>query len=369
MMQEPANALGIHLRALVEATDGSSAQVIPDHRAGSPKSDVDMDWVVQGADVLTFEHEHIPQDQLSRLAGQVAIEPAGEALLYAQDKIAMRQRLTEAGIPCPKWFTFSTVEELAERGDALGFPLIVKWAKGGYDGHGVALVEKPSDVAEWIDDLAAGEELLAEEAVPFTREVAALQARSRSGEIAQWPLTETIQQDGICKICLAPAPDLDPELARQAQRIGVEIANALDVTGVLAVEMFVVEGAHPQVLVNELAMRPHNSGHWTIDGAVTSQFENHLRAVLDLPLGSTRPTAPATCMVNVLGSTLAEPRDAYRRGMAEHPEAKIHYYGKGVRPGRKLGHVSVTGDDMARARQAAEAVAAALEGAQAPDDK
>ncbi|MBD3690094.1 5-(carboxyamino)imidazole ribonucleotide synthase [Nanchangia anserum] len=361
MMQESANALGIHLRALVEAADGSSAQVIPDHRVGHPDDDTAMDELVAGADVLTFEHEHIPDAQLARLASRLPIEPKAGALHFAQDKIAMRQRLSAAGIACPEWTTCRTREELTEIGQRWGWPVVVKWARGGYDGHGVAVVTDPADIASWFDDLAEGDALLVEEHVPFTREVAALLARSRSGECVAWPLTQTIQRDGICHVAMAPAPGLDPALAREATDIGYRVAAELDVTGVLAVEMFVVEGDSPRVVVNELAMRPHNSGHWTIEGSLTSQFENHLRAVLDLPLGDTRMVAPAACMVNVLGSARAEPRDAYAAVMAREPGAKIHYYGKGVRPGRKLGHVTMIGDDIADIRRRAEACARAIE--------
>lgn len=365
MMQESANALGIHLRALVEDADGATAQVVPDSRPGSPSVDADMDWLVRGADVLTFEHEHIPADQLERLTGLVPIRPAPEALIYAQDKIAMRRRLQECGIACPAWFTFSTREELAAGARGWSWPLIVKWARGGYDGHGVARVSCVEDAQEWIDNLAEGEELLAEEAVPFTREVAALVVRSPSGQCRSWPLTQTVQEGGICREGLAPAPDLDPALEDRALAMGRRVAEELDVTGVLAVEMFLVEGDDPQVLVNELAMRPHNSGHWTLDGSVTSQFENHLRAVLDLPLGDTSMVAEVACMVNVLGSQLDDPREAYPRVMAAHPGAKIRYYGKGVRPGRKLGHVCAIGSDAQAVAAEARRAAHMLEGANA----
>lgn len=369
MMQEAANALGIHLRALVEADDGATAQVVPDSRVGKPTDDEAMDWLTAGADVLTFEHEHIPADQLARLAPRLPIAPGADALLYAQDKIAMRRRLGEAGLPVPRWTTAHTSDQLARAGAELGWPLVVKWARGGYDGRGVAVITEAAEAADWLADATPDAPLLVEEAVLFTREVAALLARSRSGECRAWPLTETVQSHGICHVCIAPAPDLDEALEEEARRIGQRVAETLGVTGVLAVEMFVCEGPAPRILINELAMRPHNSGHWTLDGSVTSQFENHLRAVLDLPLGDTAMRAPRACMVNVLGSDLREPRAAYRDVMAAYPAAKIRYYGKGVRPGRKLGHVTLTGPATPALLRDARAAAAGLEGALARGDK
>jgi 5-(carboxyamino)imidazole ribonucleotide synthase len=243
---------------------------------------------------------------------------------------------------------------------------VVKTARGGYDGKGVRVVRDADQAADWLDAAAAGTgaPLLAEERVPFTRELAVLVARRPSGEVRTWPVVESVQRDGVCAEVVAPAPDLDPRTAAEAERIGRLVAEGLDVTGVLAVELFEVAAAGdaPRVLVNELAMRPHNSGHWTIDGAVTSQFEQHLRAVLDLPLGGTAARAPWTVMANVLGSTRAELTDGLAEVAALDPEAKVHLYGKGVRPGRKLGHVTVSGDDLDDVRTRAVAAAAVLRG-------
>mgnify|MGYP000929162190 FL=1 len=367
MMQESAIALGINLRALVEAEDGSTGQVTVDKAVGAP---ADLDVVralIDGADVLTFEHEHIPAATMEEAARLVSVQPPASALLYAQDKLAMRERLTEMGIPCPAWARVEDEAQLTEFGATIGWPLIVKTPRGGYDGHGVAIAHSPADVASWWGNSP----LLAEALVPFTGEIAALLARTPSGDIASWPVASTVQVDGVCAEVSAPAVGIRPETAAEARRIGERIASELGVTGVLAVEMFVVgEGADEHVLVNELAMRPHNTGHWTIDGAVTSQFEQHLRAILDLPLGSTDLRAPDTysVMVNLLGSSHDQPArslaSAFRAGGGD---AKIHLYGKDVRPGRKLGHVTVVDPEPALALERARAAVSVLRG-DAPTD-
>jgi 5-(carboxyamino)imidazole ribonucleotide synthase len=205
----------------------------------------------------------------------------------------------------------------------------------------------------------SGIRLIAEERVPIARELAAVVARSPFGQGAAWPVVETVQSDGICVQVIAPAPGLPDELADEAQQLALRIAAELGVTGILAVELF--ETTDGRLLVNELAMRPHNSGHWTIEGARTSQFEQHLRAVLDYPLGATTMTAPVVVMANLL----AGPDDVVPKGidervhhcMAHWPDVKIHLYGKGFRPGRKVGHVTALGDDLDYVR--ARAVAAA----------
>src|SRR5690606_4320535 len=321
----------------------------------------------RAAAVLTFEHEHVPNGLLADLVAHgTPVRPGPGALVQAQDKIVMRQRLTELGVPCPRWAALpaSSPDEgraaltafLAE----VGGSAVVKTSRGGYDGKGVRVVTSADDVADWFAAVAAGgPQLLVEEKVPFTRELAALVARRPSGEVRAWPVVESIQRDGVCSEVIAPAPGLAAELDERAREIATAVAEGLDVTGVVAVEVFEVPGPDgtPTVLVNELAMRPHNSGHWTIDGAVTSQFEQHLRAVLDLPLGSTAPTAPWTVMANVLGSELDELTDALPDLLAAYPEARVNLYGKGVRPGRKLGHVNVSGTDLDEVRDRAVAAA------------
>jgi 5-(carboxyamino)imidazole ribonucleotide synthase len=359
MMAEPAGALQIHLRALVEAADGAAAQVIPDAPVGAAGDLEAVAAVAAGADVLTFEHEHVPQDLLTRLiADGVNVQPGPGALRHAQDKIVMRTRLTELGVPCPRWAAVATREELTAFGNRVGWPVIAKVPVGGYDGKGVLVVHDAAEAAHWFDTDHG--QILVEERVAFRRELAALVARRPSGQVAAWPVVETIQENGVCAEVIAPAPDLPGHVAEDALDIARTIAEGLDVTGVLAVEMF--EAADGVLLVNELAMRPHNSGHFSLDGSVTSQFEQHLRAVLDLPLGDTSATAPWSVMVNLLGSEIADPASAYPDLMAAFPDAKVHLYGKSVRPGRKLGHVTVTGTDLAEVRRRARAATTILGG-------
>jgi 5-(carboxyamino)imidazole ribonucleotide synthase len=373
MTQPPAVALGVRLRVLATAPDDAAAQVTAQVAVGDHRDVTAVTSFARGVDVLTFDHEHVPQPILEKLeADGVPVRPGSAALAHAQDKALMRERLTALGVPCPAWRAVADAAELVAFGDDAGWPVVVKTPRGGYDGKGVAVVRSPDD-AEALDRVAgwwpaAGGPLLAAELVDFRRELAVLVARSPSGQAAAWPVVETVQRDGVCREVTAPAPDLDPELAAHAVRIGLRIAGELDVTGVLAVELFETAsapGRPARVLVNELAMRPHNSGHWTIDGAVTSQFEQHLRAVLDLPLGDPRPRDRWSVMVNVLGGEYPDLYRSYLHVMARDPGVKVHLYGKGVRPGRKIGHVTVCGDDLdalrARARHAADFIAGVID--------
>ena len=358
MCQPPAVGLAITLSVLSETADASAALVVPSSPVGD-YTDVETvrEWA-RGCDVVTFDHEHVPPPVLAALeADGVQLHPSPAALLFAQDKLAMRARLSDVGVGSPHWAQVRTAEELRAFGDQVGWPVVLKTPRGGYDGKGVRVVGTPEEAKDWLEasarDAASGgplqDGLLAEEKVEFTRELAVLVARSPSGQAATWPVVETVQTDGICTEVLAPAPGLSAELSAELTEAALRVAGALDVTGVMAVEMFEVSHPHtgePDYVVNELAMRPHNSGHWSIDGAVTSQFENHLRAVLDLPLGSTEPRAPWTVMANVLGGDYPELYPAYRHIMARDPGARIHLYGKGVRPGRKIGHVNVSGEDL-----------------------
>jgi 5-(carboxyamino)imidazole ribonucleotide synthase len=371
MMAPAATALGLELRVLVEAPGVSAAQVVVDAPVGAAADREAVLSLVAGtgdgapADVLTFEHEHVPAAVLADVVARgTPVRPSADALRHAQDKLAMRARLTELGIPCPRWSPLPDPGAL-ERFLGADGEAVVKTSRGGYDGKGVRVVRSVADVADWFAAAAdGGPALLAEERVPFVRELAVLVARRHSGEVRTWPVVETVQAAGVCSEVLAPAPDLDPAVERAAQDIAVRVAEGLGVTGVLAVELFEVAGADGgpgRVVVNELAMRPHNSGHWTIDGAVTSQFEQHLRAVLDLPLGSTTATARWSVMVNVLGSSLERLTDALPDALAD-PDVHVHLYGKEVRPGRKLGHVTVCGEDLADVRSRASRAAALLRG-------
>ena len=354
MLAEPAAALGVPLRLLAEAEGVSAAQVIPDHTVGDYRDLETLRAVTQGCAVVTFDHEHVPTDHLHALETGLAVRPGPDALVHAQDKAVMRERLGALGVPCPRNAVVATPEEVA----AFGLPCVLKTTRGGYDGKGVWVVSTAEESGPAFDTAEqAGVQILAEELVDFRRELSALVARSPSGQVAVWPVVESLQRDGVCAEVIAPAPDLAPELSVQAQQVAMTVAAALGVTGVLAVELF--ETTDGRILVNELAMRPHNTGHWTQDGSVTSQFENHLRAVLDLPLGAPDARARWTVMVNILGGPDETGRlyDGYPHALARDPRLRVHLYGKGLRPGRKVGHVNAYGDDLEdcleRARHAA----------------
>jgi 5-(carboxyamino)imidazole ribonucleotide synthase len=353
MTAQAAVSLGIGFRVLATSPGESAAVVSAGTQIGDHRSIDDLTAFAVGCDVVTFDHEHVPGKHLRALEQDgVRVRPGPDALHYAQDKRAMRERLAGLGIACPRFATAASLDDVTGFADGSGWPVVLKAVSGGYDGKGVWVCETPDQAAEV---LGHGIELIAEEHVPFERELAVLVARSPHNQAAVYPVVQTIQRDGICREVLAPAPGLDEDLAVEAERLGLAIAAGVGVTGLLAVELF---QAGDGLLVNELAMRPHNSGHWTIEGARTSQFEQHLRAVLDLPLGSPGLAARHAVMVNILGG---DDPDLYSRlihVMAADPGVKVHLYGKAVRPGRKIGHVTVLGDDGVevlrdRARRAA----------------
>ncbi|GAA4518765.1 5-(carboxyamino)imidazole ribonucleotide synthase [Nonomuraea ferruginea] len=353
MSQPPAIALGVELRVLAGSSDESAARVIVDTRVGDYRSLDDLRAFAEGCHAITFDHEHVPGEHIRALIDDGhAVHPGADALVHAQDKAVMRERLTAIGAPCPAWARVSGPGEAAAFAAEHGWPVVLKAITGGYDGRGVWVCDSEEAAAEAF--AAAGGPLLAEAFVPFERELAVLVARSPHGQGVSYPVVETVQRDGICVEVLAPAPGLDPEEAAEAQRVALRIADELGVTGLLAVEMFQTGQG---LLVNELAMRPHNSGHWTIEGSRTSQFEQHLRAVLDLPLGTPAMTAPVVVMANLLGGDDPDLFKRYEHVMAHDPAVKVHFYGKQVRPGRKIGHVTAVGDDLdevrARARHAA----------------
>lgn len=356
MMIAPAVELGLDLRVLAEG-EGMSAQL-----AATAVGDYhDLETVrafVADVDVVTFDHEHVPQEILRALvADGVAVHPGPDALQFAQDKLVMRARLADLGVPQPDWAAVASEHDLQVFLDAHDGQGVVKTPRGGYDGKGVRVVRAASEARDWFAHVPAGEALLVEELVPFVRELAQQVARRPSGEIAAYPVVETVQRDGVCAEVIAPAPAAAERLVEVAESIGVSIAEGLGVTGMLAVELF--ETDDERILVNELAMRPHNSGHWSQDGAVTGQFEQHLRAVADLPLGSTVPRAPWSVMVNILGGPAEGGLDdRFASVMVAHPEAKIHTYGKEPRPGRKVGHVNVSSNDLDDAVYVARAAAA-----------
>ena len=359
MSAAPAAALGIGFRVLAQTADDPAAQVVRDIALGEHD---DLDAVLRfadGCDVITFDHEHVPQPILERLvADGHAVRPGPIALAHAQDKATMRAALTRLGHPCPPWMVVDSADDVADFAGMHGWPVILKTSRGGYDGRGVWRVESAIEAAQVLaHPLAPGAVWLAEQAVPFVRELSAQVARSPHGQAVAYPVVQTTQTDGICAEVIAPAPALDERVALHAQQIALGIARDLDVVGMLAVELFDIGD---DVLINELAMRPHNSGHWSIEGAVTSQFENHLRAVCDFPLGDPRPRAPFAVMVNVIGAddAVGELPSAYRHVLARDPGLHVHAYGKAMRAGRKVGHVTVLGSDadalLARGQHAAD---------------
>jgi 5-(carboxyamino)imidazole ribonucleotide synthase len=359
MTCQAAIGLGIRFRVLADSALDSAAQVCADVRVGNYTSLPELLAFAADCDVVTFDHEHVPGRHLAALERAVAVRPGRTALRYTQDKLAMRERLTRLGVPCPRYIPVSGLDGVMAFGADAGWPVVLKAVSGGYDGRGVWVCETPDEAAEV---LGHGVAVIAEEYVDFDRELAVLVARSPYGQAAAYPVVQTVQRDGICHEVLAPAPCLAAGLSREAHRLALELAAELDVTGLLAVELFETPRG---LLVNELAMRPHNSGHWTIEGATTSQFEQHLRAVLDLPLGAPRAVAPQVVMANVFGGADPGVYARYLHVMAADPGVKIHMYGKAVRPGRKIGHVTVAGDDVAelraRAGRAARYLAAGKE--------
>ncbi|MGI8675728.1 MAG: 5-(carboxyamino)imidazole ribonucleotide synthase [Nocardioidaceae bacterium] len=347
MTAQAAIGLGVPLRVLVEETYGSAAQVVRDPLVGDHRRLDDLRRAVEGCAVVTFDHEHVPTEHLRALEAEGHVcRPGSRALVYAQDKAAMRVRLGQLWPPSPRHAVVSDAREVddfvaAGRGRAV----VLKTIRGGYDGKGVWTVASGADAEPVLADAQrAGQSLLVEEWVDIARELSALVVRSPSGQVAAYPVVQSVQRNGICIEVIAPAPGLDAGLAVEAQQLAMRIAGELDVVGVLAVELF--ETPNGRLLVNELAMRPHNTGHWSIDGAVTSQFENHLRAVLDLPLGDPRARERWTVTVNVLGGSVGSLYNGYPHVLARDPALRMHMYGKGVRPGRKVGHVTAYGDDL-----------------------
>ena len=367
MMAQAAVALGVPIRLLAEGENVSAAQVVPDTTVGDYRDLDVLREVVTGCSVVTFDHEHVPTGHLETLTAEGhACRPGPSALVHAQDKGVMRARLDALGIPSPRHALVTSPDEVTAFASSVGgFPVVLKTTRGGYDGKGVWVVGSAADPAVAFEVAeASGARVLAEEKVDFRRELSALVARSPSGQVAAYPVVESVQRDGVCWEVTAPAPELAEELALEAQRIAMTVAAELDVTGILAVELF--ETKDGRVLVNELAMRPHNTGHWSMDGAVTGQFENHLRAVLDLPLGSPAARQRWTVMVNILGGShgrLSEELYAgYPHVFARDPRLKVHLYGKDVKPGRKVGHVTAYGDDLDDVRERARHAAAWFRG-------
>ena len=359
MMVPPAVALGVELHVLAE-TEGSSAAIAATMVGDYTQFETVRDFA-RTVDVITFDHEHVPLSILQRLEAEgISVQPPSKALAFAQNKLHMRARLAQLDLPMPAWREIHNADALDEFIAQHGGVAILKTPIGGYDGKGVRVVRSSADASDWFETIERlGGALLAEEKVSFTRELAQLSSRNPSGDFTTWPLVETRQENGVCSVVISPAPNANQTTLDHAAHIARTVSEGLDVTGVLAVEMF--ETTDGRLLINELAMRPHNSGHFSIEGSVTSQFEQHLRAVIDLPLGDTSATGPAAVMVNLLG--VDDSNDFvrnYERAMGEHPSAKLHTYGKSARAGRKMGHVTVVAENAAAALDVAQAAAEVL---------
>lgn len=336
MMLAPATALGVKLLPFAASATDSAAQIT--HCVIGDYKDIEaIKKFAELCDVVTFEHELVPLSVIKALElSGVNIRPASESFEFSQDKEAMRKRLS--GFKSPKSSVVTASDDISE------YPVIAKSISGGYDGRGVWKINSSQELS---DLLTKYPKLLIEELIDFDYEIAVMVARSPHSQATSWAPTQTIQSDGICTMTISPAPLMSAELSGQAQKIALDIASEVKLIGVMAVEMF-VKGE--EIFINELAMRPHNSGHWTIEGSRTSQFEQHLRAILDLPLGDPTMTDNFAVMGNVLGSAKTDMYRPYLHLMARNPSLKFHMYGKDVRPGRKIGHINLLGKDLVELR-------------------
>jgi 5-(carboxyamino)imidazole ribonucleotide synthase len=366
MLAEAATPMGIHVRVLAASGDEGATEVVPDVQLGAPDDPDALRSFAATVDVVTFDHENVDHDTLASLEAEgVAVRPGVGTLRYS-DKAHQRVAFAAAGLPVPP---FAVVDPVADRATALAMAaafaaehggddgrVVAKASRGGYDGRGVWMLAA-DDLTAFLADYD-GAPLVLEPRLELQREVAVLVARTPSGRTATWPVLETVQVDGMCDEVFLPAP-IDAEQAERAAQVATEVAALTGAVGVLAIELFVVDG---EVLINEIAPRVHNSGHLTIEGTATSQFAQHLRAVLDWPLGPTEPTAPVAVMVNVVGGPDGDPRARQPEALARVPEAHLHLYGKTSRPARKIGHVTVLGEDLVRTRAAANLAADLLAG-------
>lgn len=365
MMAPAATELGLELQVLAESDDVCATRAVPYAPVGDYRDFDTLHEFARGVDVLTFDHEHVPTDFLQRLIDDgINVQPRPGALVHAQDKLEMRKAVDRLGLPNPTWAEVKTLNELLVFGEETGWPVVLKTPRGGYDGKGVLVLDDADQArhqaATWFDQLPERTDfssLLVEEKVPFTRELSALVARRDSGEVRAWPVAESIQVNSVCDEVIAPAPGLSEDLVKAATAAAVQVATELEVTGVMAAELFEVPGSAAGFMVNEFAMRPHNSGHWTQDGSVTSQFEQHLRAVANLPLGDTSLKGDYALMKNFLGGENQDIFGVYPQVLGNYPAAKLHFYGKEPKPGRKIGHINMVGSNLPTMRQQATAAA------------
>ena len=339
MMAVPANDLGIDFRVFAAIPNDSAAQV-SNFALGDYTNVSQILEFAKSCDVLTFEHELVPQSVIKAVeAAGVKVYPRSDSFTYSQDKLEMRKKINELELPNPKWQRFDGGKCEIE------FPLIAKLPAGGYDGRGVFVISSEAELKDLQKKTGA---LLLEEKLDFDYEISVMVARSPHNQAATWPATLTIQSNGICTSTVTPVPEISNELAEKVQAAALKIASGISLVGVMAVEMFIIG---EDFYINELALRPHNSGHWSIEGSETSQFEQHLRAILDLPLGSTAMRDDFVVMGNILGGEKSDMYRPYLHLMARTPGLKFHQYGKEVKPGRKIGHVTICGKNLLQLQQ------------------
>ena len=343
MMGDAAHEAGVILTVLASSPDDSAVASADVTLIGSPDDAGSLDELAGQVDVITFDHELVDLEQIAALEARgVVVRPGWRALRFAVDKGHQRQTFDVAGIPLPRFIVVTSTRDEMLKGflDSVGTP-VLKVATGGYDGRGVLFPQSRVETLSMIDELLKTTSVVVEERLNLRGELALVVVRGVHGEYASYPLVSTVQSHGICVEVRYPA-GVDESTQLEANRLGRKIANLVGAVGVLAVEFFLTDLG---LVVNEIALRPHNTGHWTIEGARTSQFTNHLLAVSGRALGSTEPVVASAVMVNVVGAD--EPGSIERA--AQVPGAHVHDYGKSWRPGRKLGHVTVVGDDAGAA--------------------
>ncbi len=367
MLCEAASPLGVHVKVLAARNDEGARGVAPEVVTGDPTDPVAVRRFASGVDVLTIDHENVDHACLAELeAGGVIVRPTVETMTYS-DKAHQRRSFAAAGIPVPDFVVVDPATDPARASTAAGefaerHPggLVAKSSRGGYDGRAVWMLDAVDGggFSSFLEEYR-GAPLVLEQRLDLSCKLAVLVARRRSGEVSTWPVLQTVQVDGMCDEVIHPAPVSDG-VAHAARELAVRIAEHTGALGVLAVELFVTTSG--EVMVNEIAPRVHNSGHLTIEGSATSQFEQHLRAILDWPLGPTHMCTGAAVMANVVGVGQYEPRRRQGLALAEVPGAHVHLYGKTPRDRRKLGHVTVLGDDVDALRHDAATCAALLGG-------
>ena len=343
MMIQAAVPLNIDVRILAKTTNDSAALIAPSVEIGDPSDAQAIVSFGEKCDFVTLDHELVSLAGLeSLLASKVSVQPTPKTLRFAQDKLYQRKSFQAAGFPVPNFKKVQILDDFVEFGDLYGWPMAVKAITGGYDGRGVWIIDNLEAAEKLLAETQGADiSLYAEEHVKIEKELAVLVARRPSGQLLTYPVVETRQEDGICHEVIAPA-QISNSVAQRAKKIGVDIAKFTEAGGIVAIELFLKSDG--VILINEIATRPHNSGHFTIDGTITSQFENHLRGVMDWPLGSTTMTSKFALMINILGTSEVDPTN--QLPLNHTTDTAIHLYGKIARAGRKLGHITSVGENV-----------------------